>query len=293
MKYKIKEISMATFTNQAQLRYNNTVVNSNITVGQIVGVLTATKTAVTPTYQRNDDITYVVSILNSGASPVTGVTVTDNLGAYTVGMNTVYPLEYKEGSLRVFVNGVLLDDEPDVTAGPPLVISCMTIPAGGNLMVIYEANVTEFASPEAGATISNTVTVEADNVTTPVTAEETVTAVTGSDATITKSMEPTVVTENGRLTYTFLIQNFGNAPIVATDDATVIDDFNPILSDITVTLNGVELSAPTGYTYNTSTGLFRTTPGVITVPAATYTQGTGGEWIITPGTAVLTVEGTI
>ena len=35
---------MARFTNQAQLRYGNAVANSNIAVGEIMEVLSATKT---------------------------------------------------------------------------------------------------------------------------------------------------------------------------------------------------------------------------------------------------------
>ena len=38
---------MARFTNQAQLSYNGAVVNSNIAVGEIVEVLSVSKTAVT------------------------------------------------------------------------------------------------------------------------------------------------------------------------------------------------------------------------------------------------------
>ena len=37
---------MATFTNQATLRYNGNIVNSNITTGELLEVLSATKTAV-------------------------------------------------------------------------------------------------------------------------------------------------------------------------------------------------------------------------------------------------------
>ena len=49
---------MARFTNQAQLRYGNNVANSNIAVGEILEVLSATKTAVKNTYNQNDTITY-------------------------------------------------------------------------------------------------------------------------------------------------------------------------------------------------------------------------------------------
>ena len=37
---------MAQFTNQAQLRYGNSVTNSNIAVGEILEVLSISKTAV-------------------------------------------------------------------------------------------------------------------------------------------------------------------------------------------------------------------------------------------------------
>ena len=50
---------------EAQLRYGNNVANSNIAVGEILEVLSATKTAVKNTYNQNDTITYVVSIVNS------------------------------------------------------------------------------------------------------------------------------------------------------------------------------------------------------------------------------------
>ena len=76
---------MAQFTNQAQLSYNGSVVNSNIAVGEILEVLSASKTAVMDDYTRNDDVTYVISVVNSSTSPVTGLTVTDDLGGYAFG----------------------------------------------------------------------------------------------------------------------------------------------------------------------------------------------------------------
>ena len=65
-------------------------------------------------------------------------------------------------------------------------------------------------------------------------------------------------------------------------------------SGITVALDGVTLAPTTGYTYVQTSGAFATVPGVITVPAATSVQDpTTGEWIVTPGTAILTVSGTV
>lgn len=50
---------MAQFTNQAQLRYGNSVTNSNIAVGEILEVLSISKTAVKNTYHPGGTITYI------------------------------------------------------------------------------------------------------------------------------------------------------------------------------------------------------------------------------------------
>ena len=283
---------MATFYNQATLRYNNTVTNSNIASGELVEVLSATKTAVRDTYQVGEDITYAVSILNSGTVPFTGLTVTDDLGAYTVGATTVTPLTYGEGSVRYYVNGVL-QAAPAVVAGPPLQISGISVPAGGNALLLYEAQVNGYAPPIVGGTVDNTVTVSGNGIT-PITATETVTARDAAALAVSKSITPAVVTDNSRVTYTLTLQNTGNTAVEGTDDATITDTFDPILTDLAVSFNGVALTLGTDYTYDDTTGAFATLPGVITVPAATYAQDpVSGEWTVTPGVSTLTIVGTI
>ena len=283
---------MATFYNQATLRYNNVVTNSNIASGELVEVLSVTKTAVRDTYQVGEDVTYAVSILNSGTIPFSGLTVTDDLGAYTVGTTTVTPLTYVDGSVRYYVGGVL-QPTPTVTAGPPLQITGISVPAGGNALVLYETQVNAFAPPTVGGTVDNTVTLSGSGVT-PITATETVTAREMAQMAVNKSITPAVVTDNSRVTYTLTLQNTGNTAVDATDNATITDTFDPILTDLAVTFNGVALVAGTDYTYDETTGAFATLPGVITVPAATYAQDpTTGEWTVTPGVSTLTIVGTI
>ena len=101
---------MATFTNQATLRYNGNIINSNITTGELLEVLSATKTAVTNTYSQDSDITYVINIVNSGNVAYTGISISDNLGAYVFGIGNVVPLDYVAGSTKYYINGVLQDD---------------------------------------------------------------------------------------------------------------------------------------------------------------------------------------
>ena len=284
---------MAQFTNQAQLSYNNAVINSNVAIGEVLEVLSADKTAVTTTYTPGGDVTYVISAVNSGATPVSGVTVTDNLGAYTFGETTLYPLTYKEGSVRLYINGVL-QAAPTVEVGPPLAVSGITLPANSNMVLIYEASVTAFAPLGEADSIINTATVTGGGISAPITVTETVTPVAEAMLDITKSINPVPVAENGVVTYTFVIRNSGNAPADAAANVTLTDTFLPVLSDLTVLLDGVELSEGTGYTYAITEGEFATVPGVITVPAATYTQDPAtGVWSITPGVTTLTVSGTI
>ena len=55
---------MATFYNQATLSYNGNVKSSNITTGNIIEVLSADKNAVLPNYSIDNDVVYVISIVN-------------------------------------------------------------------------------------------------------------------------------------------------------------------------------------------------------------------------------------
>ena len=68
--------------------------------------------------------------------------------------------------------------------------------------------------------------------------------------TIGKAVSPATVAENGTLTYTFTIQNYGNTAAAETDNVTVSDTFSPILKAISVTYNGVAWTEGTQYTYN-------------------------------------------
>jgi uncharacterized repeat protein (TIGR01451 family) len=284
---------MPTFTNRAFLTYNNITTGSNVATGEILEVLSATKTAVVDEYTVGDRLTYVVSILNAGATPLNGLTLTDNLGAYESGGTTLYPLTYVPGSIQYYVDGAL-QLAPAVTAGNTLSVTGISVPAGGNAVLVYAADVNTFAPLDAGGLVENTATITGAGITAPITVTETVTAAVEPALTITKSITPSTVTENSRVTYTFVIQNYGNRAVVATDNATVTDTFNPILTGLVVALDGVTLTEGTDYTYNETTGVFATVPSRITVPAATFTRDPATGAIVTdPGATVLTVTGTI
>ena len=284
---------MATFTNQATLTYAGNVATSNVVTGELLQTVSATKYAVTESYTPDDVLTYVISIVNTGGSALTDLTVTDNLGAYTLGPNELVPLDYVEGSLSYYLDGVR-QATPVITGTNPLTVTGVNIPAGGNAFLVYQARVNEFAPPVTGGMITNSAAVTGNYLPAPIIAEKTVTATGEPFLTVTKALSPSTVSEGDRLTYTFTIQNFGNTPVVATDDASVTDQFDPILSDLVVIFNGATWSEGVEYTYDVTTGSFATVAGNILVPAATYTQNPAtGAWSVIPGVSTLVVTGTV
>lgn len=284
---------MAIFSNQATLTYNGNSTSSNIAYGEILDILTVTKTAVEGVYAPGELVTYAVTLRNTGNAPLNALTVSDNLGGYDFNGTTVYPLTYDAGSATLFIDGVL-QAAPAVTAGPPLVVSGINLPAGSDAVLIYQARANEFASPNLGGEIDNTVTVTGAGLTAPVTATETVTAAAAPNLSISKSITPSQVVDNDRVTYTFVLQNSGNEALVATDNAAINDTFDPILTALAVSFNGVAWTQGVEYNYDETTGVFSTVAGQIVVPAATYTQDpVTGAYSITPGIATLVVTGTI
>ncbi|MBQ9674068.1 MAG: hypothetical protein IJV39_05535 [Ruminococcus sp.] len=281
---------MKTFSNQASLSYNDNVINSNIVTGEIVEVLSVTKTAVDSTYNIGDIVTYVINIINSGKRPIKRLTLTDNLGACGSGKKKTVPLTYVDGTVTYFIEGVLQPD-PTITDKKPLVITGITVPANGNTTIVYSVKVNEFADPSTDGEITNKVTVSGCSVSGPVVASETITTADEAQLAIVKSLCPDTITEHCKLNYTFTITNTGNTE--ASGDVIVTDTFDPALKDINVTYNGKEWREGVNYTYDETTGVFETLPNQITVPAATFKQKPTGVWKVKPGTVVLEVTGRI
>ena len=285
---------MATFTNQAQLTYDAETLNSNIAIGEIQSALTIEKTVLSgPTYGMGSTVVYQITVSNAGDTAVSGLKLTDSLGAYAFQSMTLYPLTYQAGSVQLFLNGVL-QTAPNVSCTQPLTFTGLSIPENGTVQLIYRATVNQYAPLAPDGQIRNVASLTGCALTETLTAAATVTAESGPSLLIAKSMVPVPVMENGTLTYTFVILNTGNTAATAADLVTVSDLFSPILHDITVTLDGAYWTTPAQYTYSETTGQFHTVPGQITVPAATYAQNTTtGVWSMTPGSVTLLVSGTL
>ena len=286
---------MAIFYNQATLSYNGSVTSSNITTGEIIEVLTATKNAVIDTYAPENDIVFVVSIVNTGTTDLTGLTLTDDLGSYVFGDDgtELVPMTYEEDSVNYYINGVV-QPAPAVTQTEPLTISGISVPASGTAAVIYAARVNQYAPLSSGSVITNTAEITGNGICTPVTASADISPANTADLAISKSLDPTEIPENGELTYSFIIQNYGNTEAMASDTVIFRDVFEPAIKISSVQFNGTVWSPGTNYSYNETTGEFLSNEGQITVPAAVYTQDPQtGAWGVQPGASTLVISGTV
>ena len=285
---------MATFYNQAKLTFDGKTLTSNQTEGEVVTRVTLTKTAVSSDYGPDENIVYAITLVNTDDTAKTNVTVADNLGIFKPAAGPeIVPLSYVGGSVLYYQNGIL-QSSPSVSAGPPLVISGITIPAGGNVIILYEVKANEYAPRGENATIKNSVEATGEGLCEELSDSTVISTRNEPMLSIAKAICPESVSCGDQVTYTFIIQNTGNTPVVATDNLVVSDLFNPVLTDIVASLNGTPLSEESQYAYTEQTAEFTTIGGAILVPAATFTRDSETGLISTaPGVAVLTVSGRI
>lgn len=285
---------MATFLNQASLSFNGVLTNSNVVVGEFRESLSGTKTAMSDSYNADCAVTYILNIVNAGTTPYNNLTVTDDLGAYTFCGAPRYPLTYVTGSAKYFVDGAE-QPAPSICDTQPLIFTGVNVPADAHVTLMYQARINSFAPLTLGSAITNTAVVSRGGGRTELfSMSETILADAAPDLHITKTMCPEEVDGNGRLTYTFIIQNTGAAPAVPADCAVLRDVFCPALNCLSVTCNGMPWCSPANYDYDAATGEFVSAAGQITVPAAIFSQNQlTGEWTSTPGSSTIVVTGTV
>ena len=284
-------------SNQARLTYtygdSNGTAASNIATTTLEGPLSARKRVLEDGYRADEALTYTLGIGNTGAAPLTNVTVTDDLGAYTPqdGTAQVQPLTYV-GPAELYLNGVFSTELTPVVTAEGVTFSIPTVPADGTALILYRAAVNANAPLEAGSTVENTATVSAAGISEPITASASVDAADYADVQILKSMSPDPVTEGSVLTYTFTIYNYGNT---TAENVILTDDFDPAPTNITVTVNGAAVPA-TDYSYVNGELILPAAGSALelTVPAAAFARDPEtGALLTDPGIVTVTVSGTI
>lgn len=284
---------MATIINQASLTYTYGATTASVLSNPAQTVLNATlsveKRVLETAYRADDELTYIVSLTNEGESTLSGIEITDNLGAFTPAGAAahVVPLTYA-GPAELFLDGVFSETLTPQLTDAGVVFTIPGIPAGSNALLLYKARVNEYAPLDAGSEITNTVSVDASE---PLSASATIPVDSYADVTIEKEMSPNPIADGGLLTVTFAIENAGNTEATGL----VLTDAFPVpLEDVAVTVNGTPV---TDFTFDNNTltlpaaGSPKTT---LAVPAATFTRSEpGGTVTVDPGKLTVIVTGTV
>lgn len=294
---------MQPLVNQAQLSYNGITTKSNITKGEIVAVISATKAALFDSYRSDDIVTILLNITNSGTTAFNNLTIYEDLRRYSYTPPvepgepdppaiTLFPLTYIDNSMRHFQKSVQMIN-PTVTRTPAgLTITGVNLPPETTSLLLFQAKINEYAKLDIADTILSTSTIDSADLTNPITAAVTLNTHDAPFLTIVKNICPEKVAENGTVTYTFTISNYGNTAADVSSNAVVKDTFTPPLLNPTFMYNGSQIP-DASFSYNEESGVFETVPGLINIPAATFTQDKNGVVSITPGERIISASGTI
>ncbi len=285
---------MPTIENFATVRYTSGGVPattvSNIAQIDLASSVTFDKRTVGITYSEGDLVTYIMTVSNTSSNPLNTVSITDNLGTFTSQTGELTPLTFV-GPAILLVDGqdASANLTTDSSQSSQVVFSIPALAAGATANIIYTARVNEFAPLELDSTIVNYATLTTDSDCADGSASATVTVAPAADVSIFKQMSPNPVVCGDTVTYTIRLYNYGN---IDAENVQLIDVFDPIPTNITVSRNGVILEG-TAYLYENGT---LTVPATATdtIPAATFTRdATTGEVVVTPGTVGYVITGVI
>ena len=113
---------MATIENFATVRYtsNGTALTrvSNVAEIGLASSLSFTKVSLGNEYEGDGTITYILTITNTSSTPLTSLTITDDLGTFTEGALTLTPVTYV-GPAILLVDGLDVSAQLTVDSSNP------------------------------------------------------------------------------------------------------------------------------------------------------------------------------
>ena len=287
---------MATIENFATVSYTSGGVTetkvSNLAEIGLESAISFTKTTLGDNYTEDEAVTYILSMTNTSATPISNVSISDDLGTFAEGTLELTPLTYSPPAL-LLINGQDVSTQLTVNTATPgeLIFTFPTLPAGATANIVYRASVNEYAPLDLGSSITNTATLTSDSDCADGSATATVNALSTANVSVFKQMSPNPVVCGDTVTYTIRVYNYGNIP---AEDVVLSDTFSPAPENITVTRGGTLLPA-TDYTYTNGTLTVPSTEqSPVTVPAATFIRDVNtGIVTVIPGMVEYIITGTI
>jgi uncharacterized repeat protein (TIGR01451 family) len=185
---------------------------SNIAVTTLEGPLTIATRTLEAVYRADDVLTYTISVKNTGSAGLTSVKVDDNLGTYAVSTTVnATPLTYL-GPANLYINDVYSSAlTPTQSTNADLITFTIgDLAAGATAMIVYKVQQNQYTKLVSGSSIKDTSSVTASGFNAPIVTDYTIAVDNYADLVIDKTMYPNPVLDGTKLTYTFVVSNYGN-----------------------------------------------------------------------------------
>ncbi|MBO5914408.1 MAG: DUF11 domain-containing protein [Clostridia bacterium] len=289
---------MATIiTNRATVNYSygrsSAVTVSNTASTVLNGTVEISKFALSNAYRAGGDITYIITVTNSGNSALGDITVADDLGSIEFGNGRLKTLDYI-GPAQLYTGGMYVSALTPITTVDGISFNIGNLPIGETATIIYVARANQNASSALGESITNTATARrfcdcpCDF---PSSASATVYAEAYGDLRVIKSVCPNPVVCGEQINYIIDLYNYGNTVV---GNVVLSDVFDPLLTDLTVSIDGNVIPASQYNYVNGTLTLPNRSGSEITVPAASFTRNEqSGAVNINPGHIQITLSGNI
>lgn len=289
---------MATIiTNRATVNYSygrsSAVSVSNTASAVLNGTLEISKVALSNAYRAGGDITYIITVTNSGNGDSGDITVTDDLGSIVFGNGKLKTLDYI-GPTQLYIGGKYVSALTPITTVDGISFNIGSLPIGETAGIIYVARANQNASSALGESITNTATARrfcdcpCDF---PSSASATVSAEAYGDLRVIKSVCPNPVVCGEQINYIIDLYNYGNTEV---GNVVLSDTFDPLLTDLNVSVDGSVIPASQYDYINGTLTLPNRSGSEITVPAASFTRNAqSGAVNINPGHVRITLTGSI
>lgn len=285
---------MGKFVNQTQLTFGNNIIKSNIVEGEILEALIGNKVTLTDQYLFDSVITYFINLTNNSEKDISSINIEDNLATYTINKNEYTPLDYIDGSSKLFIDGKEEQKIDIIKNKHNVIFKNITLKKNQTITLVYQGKINSYAPLGENNSIINKAKITYPNMTDSLVLESQLCYSNKANVKLEKSIDKTVYKSGEKIKHVIKILNYGINDLSLINNLTIKETFSPILKNIEVTYNGVKWTNGVNYSYNSASGNFITLSNQIALFKAKITKNENtNEYNLIPSFATLIIEGTI
>lgn len=285
---------MGKFVNQTQLTFGNNIIKSNIVEGEILEALIGNKVTLTDQYLFDSVITYFINLTNNSERDISSINIEDNLATYTINNNEYTPLDYIDGSSKLFINGKEEQNLDIVKNKHNVIFKNITLKKNQTITLVYQGKINSYAPLGENNIIINKAKINYPNMTDSLVLESQLCYSNKANIKLEKSIDKTVYKIGEKIKHVIKILNYGINDLSLINNLTIKETFSPIIKNIEVTYNGVKWTNGVNYSYNSTSGNFITLSNQIALFKAKITKNENtNQYNLIPSFATLIIEGNL